>query len=255
MSHLAGKTAIVTGGAKGIGFAIARKLSEAGANVVLSDIDEAAAKAAAEQLNNATAVACDVRDEDQVKSLIETAVATYGGLHIMIPNAGIMTVAPLTGQDLATWRAAMSINLDGVFLSIRYAAPAITASGGGSIVNIGSVTALASPPLGGAYSAAKAAVVSLTKTAAMELRDQNVRVNVVLPGFVETALVSTNAERFESALGLPEGSFDGAVSQKQGRYGTADEVAEAVMFFVSDKASFCNGSGLVLDGGLHASLF
>ncbi|GAB6919822.1 SDR family oxidoreductase [Rhodococcus erythropolis] len=256
MTHnLQGKTAIVTGAANGIGFAIARHLSEAGANVVLSDIDEAAARAAAAQLDNAIAAVCDVRDENQVSSLVDLAVSTYGGLHVMVPNAGIMTVSPLTGMDLAAWRSTMSINLDGVFLAMRYATPAIIASGGGSIVNIGSVTALASPPLGGSYAAAKAAVVSLTKTAAMELREHGIRVNVVLPGFVATNLVHENADRFESALGLPEGSFNSAITQKQGRYGTADEVAKAVMFFASDESTFCTGSGLVLDGGLHAGLF
>lgn len=256
MTHnLQGKTAIVTGAANGIGFSIARHLSEAGANVVVSDIDEAAAKTAAGQLENATAVACDVRDEEQVKSLVDTAVATYGGLHVMVPNAGVAAVAPVVGMDLAAWRAVTSVNLDGVFLSMRYAAPAIIGSGGGSIVNIASVTALAGTPLVGSYGAAKAAVVNLTKTAAIELRDHGVRVNAVLPGFVATSLVNSNMESFENTLGLPQGGFDALIAQKQGRYGTVDEVAKAVLFFASEDSSFCTGSGLVLDGGLDAGLF
>ena len=123
--------------------------------------DEAAAKEAAGQLTNATAIACDVRDEGQVKSLVESTVATYGGLQVMIPNAGIASVAPIVEMDLAAWRKVTSINFDGVFLAIRYAAPAIIASGGGSIVTIGSVTALAGTPLVSSYAAAKAGVVRL----------------------------------------------------------------------------------------------
>jgi NAD(P)-dependent dehydrogenase (short-subunit alcohol dehydrogenase family) len=253
--HLQGKTAIVTGAAQGIGFAIARHLSEAGANVVVSDVNEAAAKESAEQLANATAIACDVRDEDQVKALVEQAVAVYGGLHVMVPNAGIATVLPIVEMDLATWRTVMSVNLDGVFLAVRYAAPAIMASGGGSIVNIASATALAGTPLVSSYAAAKAAVVNLTKTAAMELRDHGVRVNAVLPGFIATSLVSDQEANFEAALGMPAGGFNDLIELKQGRYGTVDEVAEAVVYLAGDNSSFATGSALVLDGGLSAGLF
>ncbi|TQK69638.1 MULTISPECIES: SDR family NAD(P)-dependent oxidoreductase [unclassified Nocardioides] len=249
------RTAIVTGAAGGIGLAIARTLAAGGANVVVADLDEAAAKSAADILPRATAVACDVRDEDQVQALVATAVATYGGLHLMVPNAGVAGVAPIIAMDLAEWRRVTSVNLDGVFLSIRYAAPAIIASGGGSIVTVASVTATAGTPLVGAYAAAKAGVVNLTKTAATELRDHGVRVNAVLPGFVETPLVTGQVASFESILGLPEGGFAGLIAQKQGRFGTVEEVANAVAFLASDEASFCSGSGLVLDGGLDAGLF
>lgn len=254
-NNLQGKTAIVTGAANGIGFAIARRLSEAGANVVVSDIDEAAAKAAADQLDDATAVACDVRDETQVQALVDAAVSTYGALHVMVPNAGVVNVAPLVQMDLAAWRSVTSVNLDGVFLSIRHAAPAIIASGGGAIVTIGSVTALAGTPLVGSYGAAKAAVVNLTKTAAIELREHGVRVNAVLPGFVATNLVTDQVDHFEAALGLPAGGFGALIEQKQGRFGTVEEVADAVAFLAGGESSFCTGSSLVLDGGLDAGLF
>ena len=254
-AQLHGKTAIVTGAARGIGFAIAQRLTDAGATVVVSDVDGAAAKAAAARLPRATAHECDVRDEDQVRELVEQTVAEHGGLHVMVPNAGIAAVAPLLQMDLAAWRKVMSVNLDGVFLSMRYAAPAIIASGGGSIVNIASVTATAGTPLVGHYGAAKAAVVNLTKTAATELRAHGVRVNAVLPGFVGTALVTENVEAFETALGLPAGGFDALIQQKQGRWGTEDDVARAVLFLASEDSSFCTGTGLVLDGGLDAGLF
>ncbi len=253
--HLQGRTAIVTGAANGIGFAIARHLSDAGANVVVADIDEAAAKAAADELRNATAIACDVRDEDEVRALVETTVSTYGALHVMVPNAGVAAVAPIVEMDLAAWRRVTSVNLDGVFLSIRYAAPAIIASGGGSIVTVGSVTATAGTPLVSAYAAAKAGVVNLTRTAATELRAHGVRVNAVLPGFVETSLVTDQVGAFEAALGLPAGGFADLIAQKQGRFGTVDEVARAVLFLAGEESTFCSGSGLVLDGGLDAALF
>lgn len=249
------KTAIVTGSAKGIGFAIAQHLASAGANVVISDIDEAGAKSAAEQIPRAVAIACDVRDEDQVKSLVDQAAATFGGLHVMVPNAGIGIVGPIVETDLAAWRAVTSINLDGVFLSLRYAAPAIIASGGGAIVPVASVTGTAGSPLIASYAASKAAVINLTKTAAVELGPYGVRVNCVLPGFVGTDLVNDRAPEFEAALGLPPGGFPDFIAQKQGRYGTVDEVAQAVCFLASEESSFCSGSGLALDGGLTASLF
>ncbi|MGV9709809.1 SDR family NAD(P)-dependent oxidoreductase [Gordonia sp. NPDC003424] len=252
---LTGRTAIVTGAAHGIGLEIAHQLCQAGANVVVSDVDEGAAKEAAARMPNATAVACDVRDEDQVKNLIDATVATYGGLHVMIPNAGIAAVAPIVEMDLAAWRSVTSVNLDGVFLAIRYATPAIIASGGGSIVTLGSVTALSGTPLVSSYAATKAAVVNLTKTAATELRAHGVRVNAVLPGFVGTHLVTDQVEAFETALGLPSGGFDALIAQKQGRYGTVEEIAKAVLFLAGDESSFCSGSGLVLDGGFDAGLF
>lgn len=256
MGQLDGKVAIVTGAGKGLGQAIATRFAEEGATVVVSDIDADAARTAAEKLpgGRGHALTCDVREEDQVRALVDRTVADHGGLHVMVPNAGVGSPCPLLGMDLAAWRSVLAVNLDGVFLSLRYAAPAIIASGGGSIVNLASVTAVTGSPLIGHYAAAKAGVVNLTKTAATELRDQNVRVNAVLPGFVGTDLVTAAAPVFEQLLGLPAGGFDGLIAQKQGRYGTPDEVADAVLFFASERSAFCTGSGLVLDGGLDASL-
>lgn len=251
---LDGRVAVITGAGKGIGRAIAERFGADGATVVVSDIDGAAAEQVAAGIPGATHRVCDARDEDQVRSLVDSTVDRHGALHVMVPNAGVGTPSPLLEMDLAAWREVTSLNLDGVFLAIRYAAPAIIAAGGGTIVTIASVTATTGSPLIGHYAAAKAAVVNLSKTAATELRPHGVRVNAVLPGFVGTELVATAAPRFEELLGLPAGGFDGLIAQKQGRYGTVEEVAEAALFLAGDRSGFCTGSGLVLDGGLDASL-
>jgi NAD(P)-dependent dehydrogenase (short-subunit alcohol dehydrogenase family) len=251
---LEGKVAVITGAGKGIGKAIAEAYSAEGATVVVSDIDEGLAKETASRISGASAIACDVRSEEQVKSLIDQTVAQHGGLHILVPNAGIGRPVPLLNMDYDEWRAVTSVNLDGVFLAIRYGAPAIIASGGGAIVNICSITAQAGTPLIANYSAAKAGVMSLTQSAAVELRAQGVRVNAILPGFVETDMVTAAKPGFEQMLGFAEGQFDQVIAMKQGRYGKVEEVARMAVFLASDRSSFSNGSPFVLDGGCRASL-
>jgi NAD(P)-dependent dehydrogenase (short-subunit alcohol dehydrogenase family) len=251
---LEGKIAIVTGAGKGIGKAICEAYGAEGATVVVSDIDEGAAKDVASGISGASAIACDVRSPEQVQALVDQTVSQHGGLHIMVPNAGIGRPVPLVAMDYDEWRAVTSVNLDGVFLCIRYGAPAIIASGGGCIVNICSITAQAAAPLIGHYQAAKAGVMSLTQTAAVELRNHGVRVNAVLPGFIDTEMVNNVKGDFESMLDLEAGGFDNVIAMKQGRYGTVAEVARMAVFLASDRSSFSNGSPFVLDGGCRASL-
>jgi NAD(P)-dependent dehydrogenase (short-subunit alcohol dehydrogenase family) len=251
---LHGKVALVTGAGAGLGAAIARRLASDGAQVVVSDIDLDAARQVASSIDGAIAIATDVTDEHQVRSLVEQTVEHFGNLHIAIPNAGVGEVRAIAQMSYADWRRTTAVNLDGVFLTIRYAAPAIAASGGGSIVTISSITATAGSALLAPYAASKAAVRNLTETAATEFRAQGVRVNAVLPGFIDTALVTSATPEFEAALGLPEGGFDTLIADKQGRYGTPEEVAAAVAFFASQQSSWCTGSSLVLDGGLVGSL-
>lgn len=248
------RVAIVTGSAKGIGLSIARDLTARGYQVAVSDIDAEGAEVAAKELDGAIGVPCDVRNEEQVKALVDTTVERYGRLDLMVPNAGIGIVAPILETDLATWRAVTSINLDGVFLSLRYAAPAIIASGGGSVVTIASVTGTTGSPLIASYAAAKAAVVNLTKTAAIELRDHGVRVNAVLPGFIGTDLVTDAAPDFERYLGMEPGGFGPVVEAKQGRFGTPEDVARMVGFLADPEQSWVTGSAVTLDGGLTAGL-
>ena len=254
-AQLTDKIAIVTGSGAGLGAAIARAFAAEGARVVVSDINPSAAKDTAGRIDGAIAIPADVTDESQVQALIEQTVSQFGGLHIMVANAGVATPRPLLQTSLADWRRTTAVNLDGVFLSIRYAAPAIIASGGGTIVTLSSITSVTGTPLMASYAASKAAVRNLTQTAAMELRPHGVRVNALLPGFIDTELVTSGVPTFEATMGLAPGQFDRLIAEKQGRYGTPEEVAAAAVFLASDQSSWCTGSGLVLDGGYTSSLF
>lgn len=249
---LEGKVAIVTGAGKGIGRAVAEDLAGAGATVVVSDIDAAAGEAVASAIGgSATAVACDVSSEDQVASLVEGTVEAHGKLDVMVANAGIASVNPIVQMPLEEWRKLMSVNLDGVFLCDKHAGLAMAASGGGSIINMASTTALKGAPAIAHYAAAKAAVLSLTKSLALELRALNIRVNAICPGFLDTDLVHDRAAELEAIIGMP---LMDVVNAKQGRLGTAAEVGKVATFLASDRSSFSSGAPFVLDGGCLASL-
>jgi NAD(P)-dependent dehydrogenase (short-subunit alcohol dehydrogenase family) len=249
---LAGKIAVITGAARGIGYQIARAYAAHGATVVVSDVDVKAAQAAADTVPRATALGCDVRDQNSVAELFERATNDYGKVDIAVANAGIATVSPLLEMSFDTWRTMMSINLDGVFLTVQHAARAMIATQtSGSIITMASVTALAGVPLVGHYAAAKAAVVSLTKTAALELRPNGIRVNAILPGFAETQLVTANRAQYEAALGT---DFDDLIRQGQGGYVTVEDVADLALFLANSRSGFCTGGAFVVDGGLTASL-
>lgn len=250
---LDGKVAVVTGAAQGIGRAVSEAYIAAGATVVLSDIDGDAAAATAREIGGASGVACDVRSEDDVRALIEGVVAEHGRIDTAVANAGVGIVQPIATMSYEDWRRTTAVNFDGVFLTIRHAAPAIAGSGGGTIVTIASATATGGSPLLAPYAASKAGVVNLTQTAAVEFRDANVRCNSILPGFIETEMVSPEKKaQFEEALGLED--FDAIIAQKQGRYGTVQEVAALATWLASDRSSWCTGGAYRLDGGLTASL-
>lgn len=249
---LSGKVAVITGAARGIGYQIAQVYAARGASVVVSDVDQSAAEAAANALPQAIAQRCDVRDPDAVTTLFDRATKEYGRVDIAVANAGIATVSPLLDMSFDSWRTMMSINLDGVFLTVQAAARAmVAAQSAGSIITVASVTALAGVPLVGHYAAAKAGVVSLTKTAALELRPAGIRVNAILPGFAETQLVTDNRAHYDAALGV---DFDTVIRQAQGGYVGVDDVANLALFLAAERSGFCTGGAFVVDGGLAASL-
>lgn len=246
------KIAIVTGGAKGLGAAVAAELDSEGARVVVTDIDGDGARKTAEGLTHGESAVLDVTDDSAVAKLVEDVVARHGSLDIMVANAGIATVTSVTDMDFETWRKVLAVNLDGVFSSVRYAGRAMVATGGGSIITMASITGFAGSPLIAHYAAAKAGVISLTQTAAVELRGHGVRVNAVCPGFIGTDLVLDRASQFEQGLGIDD--FGAVINQAQGRLGGVDDVAPLVAFLASDRSRFSNGSSYVVDGGMSASL-
>lgn len=249
--ELQDKVALITGGARGIGQAIAEAYDREGAIVVVADIDGDGAETVAKGLSRGESAVCDVRDEAAVKGLIDGIVARHGRLDIAVANAGVGRPMALAEMSLEEWRKVTSVNLDGVFLTIRFAALAMAATGGGAIIGMASITGLKGSPLIGDYAAAKAGVINLCKTAATEFRAHNVRVNAIAPTFLDTVLVQEAIPTFEAALGVP---FDQIMSQKQGRIGTVDDLVPLTVFLASERSRFSTGSTFVVDNGWTASL-
>ena len=251
MGELDGKRALVTGGAQGLGLAISRLLVERGAQVLIADIDEAGAKAAADELGEAVrGVRCDVTVSHEIEAAVQAAVSAFGGLDIMVNNAGIEVVKPLFDQTEQEFDRLMEINVKGVWLGMKAALPVLPKPGG-VIVNMASLAGLGGAPLFGSYCASKAGVVQLSRVAAVELRPAGIRVNAVCPAFIQTAMVDRLKPIVTEVVGVP---FDDLAALKQGRLGTPEEVAEMVAFLASDDAPFCNGGAYVLDGGLQAAM-
>jgi NAD(P)-dependent dehydrogenase (short-subunit alcohol dehydrogenase family) len=251
MAELEGKRALVTGGAQGLGKAIAALFVERGAKVMIADIDEAGAKVTADELGESVrAVRCDVTSAADLAEAVQATVDNFGGLDIMVNNAGIEIVKPLFHQTEEEFDRLMEINVKGVWLGMRAALAALPQPGG-VIVNMASLAGLGGAPLFGSYCASKAGVVQLTRVAATELKPTGIRINAVCPAFIATAMVDRLKPIVTEVVGVP---FDDLAALKQGRIGTPEEVAEMVAFLASDESSFCNGGAYVLDGGLQAAM-
>jgi NAD(P)-dependent dehydrogenase (short-subunit alcohol dehydrogenase family) len=239
----------VTGAAQGIGLAIATRLVEGGAKVVLTDVNEDAVKAAAEGIGQ-TGERCDVTDGPAVEASLNAAAETLGGLDIVINNAGIEIGKPLHEHETDEVRLLLDINVVGVFHGIKYAVPHLAATKG-LIINMASVAGLGGAPLLGVYCASKGAVIRMTQTAAIELRAAGIRVIPVCPAFADTPMVDRLIPGFEAVAGMPFGEL---AKMKQSRLGTTEDIAEAVAYLCSDDASWTNGAPFVLDGGLTGSM-
>lgn len=253
---LSDKTAIVTGGAKGIGLGIVDRLSEAGASVIIADSDIGSAEKVAADLTSqdrqVAAYGLDVSDEEQVKSLIEFCEEQFGGLNILVNNAGIYPSIPISQMSREQFDKVIRVNLDSVFLTTKYAAQTMKASGGGRIINVTSIDALHPSMVGLAhYDSSKHGVWGFTKNSALEFAPDNITVNAIAPGGIQTPGVAA----MQSAQKLPQGVDMEAVSKAflakipMHRMGEPDEIGKVALFLASDMSSYMTGAQIVVDGG------
>jgi 2-dehydro-3-deoxy-D-gluconate 5-dehydrogenase len=252
--NLTGKCAVVTGGAMGIGLAISRRLCEAGARVLLADLNESEGQNASKSLNSlgydTSYAKCDVADENGVKSMIAGTVNTLGKIDILVNNAGIYprkSLAEMTGKD---FEQVISINLLGTFLCSRYAIPEmIKQQAGGSIINIASIEAVHPSSSGmSAYDASKGGVLMLTKSLAHEVGSQGIRVNAIAPGSIKTrGVLSKTMSSGDRAQFKEFKSFLSRIALD--RMGDPDEIARVALFLASDLSSYITGELIVVDGG------
>lgn len=240
-SDLAGRTAIVTGGSRGIGLAIGQRLAEAGANVVLTSRDQESADAAAAQVTgNALGVVAHVADDDAAQRCIDATLEGFGSIDILVNNAGTNPAfGPLIDQDHARFAKIFDVNLWGPLMWTSCAVKAWMGDHGGVVVNTASIGGMSFAPLMGLYNATKAALIHVTKQLALEL-SPGIRVNAICPGVVRTKLAEVLWKEHEQGLstGIP-----------LGRIGEPVDVADAVLFLASDAASWITGQTLVMDGG------
>lgn len=247
MGKLENKVSLITGASSGIGEATAKLFSAEGATVIVADIDEANGHRVTEEIGT-SAVFCktNVSQPDEVESMVKFAVERFGRLDILHNNVGTAgSVAPVGEMPVEGWRRAIAVSLSGVFYGMRFALPQMVTQGGGAIVNTASVSGLAADYMLGAYNAAKARVINLTRSAAIEYARKNIRVNAVCPGSIATP-------RLLRALGEGQGRRLLEEHHPMGRLGLPEEIARVVLFLVSDDSSFVTGSIVIADGGISA---
>ena len=251
MGRVAGKVALVTGGASGLGKATAVMLAREGAKVAVTDINEAGGRAVAEAIGDAAIfLRHDVTSESEWQGVLAAAVDRFGGLNILINSAGIGMSKSVEELSFEEWRKVHAIDLDGVFLGCKYAVPLIAAAGGGSIVNISSIAGIIAGHNMAAYNSAKAGVRLLSKSVALHCarKGYNIRCNSVHPTFIDTPILDRHKARF----GAAEAVAKLARQVPLGRIGEPDDVAYAILYLASDEAKFITGAELAIDGGISA---
>ncbi|MEP7289335.1 MAG: glucose 1-dehydrogenase [Chloroflexota bacterium] len=248
MFDLSGRVAMITGAGRGIGREIADTLAQAGANIVLAELDPASGEAAAQEIRttgrDAIAVQTDVRKSESVNAAVQQAINHFGKIDILVANAGICINTPAETTTDDDWLSVIDINLNGVFRACRAVGNHMLARKSGAIVNIASMSGsiVNKPQPQAAYNASKAAVIHLTKSLAAEWADRNVRVNSVSPGYIGTEMTKR---------GMNTADWGSVWTQMtpMGRVGTPREIALAVLYLASDASSFATGTDLIVDGG------
>ena len=250
--RLDNKVALITGGAMGIGAGIAERFSQAGAAVVILDVNAEGARRMEQkalQTGRARAIAGDVAIEDQVKSAIEQTVAEFGSLDVLVNNAGIDVEGPAVDMSSSVWDRTLAVNLKGAFLCSKYAIPRMRGRGG-AIVNISSVRAFVSYEGNAAYDASKAGMIGLTRALALEHGRDGIRVNAICPGYINAPMT----EEWLAAQPDPAATLKQVLSvHPLGRMGTPLDIAEAALFLASDAAAFISGTYLVVDGAMSVA--
>ena len=243
MTRLVGKVALISGAAQGMGAAMARLFVAEGAKVVIADIAEDAGRTLSAELGPAARFAkLDVRSPEQWRMTVAVATETFGGLDVLVNNAGILQLGNVLDTSLEAYREVIEVNQVGCFLGMQAAAPALQARGGGAIVNTSSVAGMKGVAGTFAYSTSKWAVRGMTKSAALDLGCYGIRVNSVHPGAVDTGMIKGH----EFAPPAVDSAFSRVAVPRKGR---ADEVAELTCWLASDGASYCTGTEFVIDGG------
>jgi 2-deoxy-D-gluconate 3-dehydrogenase len=244
---LSGRAAIVTGGNGGIGFGMAKGLAESGAAVAIAARDQQKSAAAAEQLERlgarAITVEVDVKDPVSVRHMVQTALDRFERIDILVANAGINVRKPPEDYTLDEWRSVLDVNLTGMFLCAQAVYPAMKAQGGGKIITVGSMTSIFGLPFAAPYSATKGGVVQLTRTLATAWAKDNIQVNSILPGWIDTEL--TKKARQE-VPGLEERVM---ARTPAGRWGVPDDLAGIAVFLASRASDFLTGTAIPVDGG------
>ncbi len=256
-TELTGKVAIVTGGAAGLGRAMVEKFVAEGAQVVIADIDrERGESLAAELGRHALFVETDVARADQVEALVATTVEKFGGLHIMVNNAGIPTSmrARFLDDDLADFHRVMEVDLLGVLLGTQHAGRHMAANGGGAIINITSIGGVQAGRTELTYRAAKAGVVHFSKCAAIDMAPDDIRVNCIAPGAIVTDILATATSHLENDEAVEQLREVMKSIRPLNRQGMPNDIAEAAVYLAGERASYVTGTVLPVDGGMTAGL-
>ncbi|MGP4065802.1 SDR family NAD(P)-dependent oxidoreductase [Oceanobacillus sp. M65] len=244
MGKLQDRVAIITGGASGIGASTAKLFVSEGAKVVLVDLNEEKGKAFQEELqaqgSEALFVKANITSEEEVANVFKETTNKFGKVDIVFNNAGIGRVHSSHDLDYSEWRNTVNVDLDGVFLVAREAIREMLESGGGTIVNTASMYGWVGSPGSAAYNAAKAGVINLTRSLALEYAEKNIRINALCPGFIDTPIIPEESKKELSSI------------TPMKRLGKAEEMAKAVLFLASDDSSYMTGNSLTVDGGYTA---